>query len=299
MNLFHAEINNWKEWGDVFQSIAAFEPLVKFILEKEKLPIRELEHLTPGTNAVFKAGDYVIKLFVPKESGFDGTVDRESELFSVKRASADGINTPKLKAIGFVDDKYHFSYMITEYIKGVEFTNAVINMTDQIKIIFGQRLRAITDKINTPCPDFNGIDVIHSPVRQRRWKPYPESFRKERLNYINSYKYGSKVFTHGDLCGDNILLSEDNEIYIIDFADSVLAPVEYEHALIAVELFDFDPALIKGYFGDCSKEYLADIIFNGLLIHDFGGDIIQLHIGNVKEFNSLDKLRKAILMKLI
>jgi hypothetical protein len=87
MNLSTAQINNWQEWGEIFQSIPAFTPLVEYILRKENLPSVKIENLTPGTNAVFKVGDYVVKIFAPAESGIDQTLDLQTELFSTRRAN--------------------------------------------------------------------------------------------------------------------------------------------------------------------------------------------------------------------
>ena len=62
MSLFTAQINNWDDWGKLFQSISAFTPLVEHIFHKENLPYANIENLKPGTNAVFKVGEYVIKI---------------------------------------------------------------------------------------------------------------------------------------------------------------------------------------------------------------------------------------------
>ena len=72
--LFQNNIHNLSSWGQVFQSIEAWEPLINFILKKEKLPVSKIENLEPGSNAVFKSGSHVVKIFAPKESepgGFD------------------------------------------------------------------------------------------------------------------------------------------------------------------------------------------------------------------------------------
>ena len=298
MRLFTAQINNWTDWSNVFQSISAFTPLVEYILKNEHLPIVEIEHLTPGTNAVFKVGGYVIKIFAPAESGMDQTPSFQSELFATHRAASQGVAVPQIIAVGSVQDKYRFAYMITEYIVGVEFWDAVKTMTDCEKVEIGRRLRTITDKMNTPCEPFNNIDVIHDKDRWRRWDKYPESFRTERISYITSHDYGEKVFVHGDLCGDNMLLSPDGELYIIDFGDAVLAPVIYEHAHMAVVTFDFNPKLLLGYFGEYDPGDLAARCFDGLLIHDFGGDIVAQYIGKPDEFKCLEQLRERLRQKL-
>jgi thiamine kinase-like enzyme len=298
MNLFTEKIDNWHDWERVFQSIPAFVSLTEYILSKENLPSAKIENLTPGTNAVFKIGAYAVKIFAPAESGIDQTLDLQTELFATQRANELGISAPRLIAHGFVEDRYHFAYMITEYVNGIEFTQAVKTMTDDEKIAFARKLRAVTDIMNTPCEPFNGIDVINDKGRYRRWEKYPESFQAERLAYIKTRDFGERVFVHGDLCGDNILLKPEVGLCIIDFADAVLAPQIYEHALVAVELFDFDPALLHGYFGDCSADELMRICFDGLLIHDFGGDVVEQHVGSPREFQGLDELRQMIKTKI-
>jgi tRNA A-37 threonylcarbamoyl transferase component Bud32 len=294
MHLFTEQINNWDDWGAIFQSIPAFKPLTEYILRKEDLRLAEIENLTPGTNAVFKAGDYVVKIFAPAESGMDQTPDLPTELFAMRRAHALGISVPKLIADGFVEDKYCFAYIIMEYINGIEFTDAVKNMTDDEKVVFGRKLREICDRMNTPCQPFNNIDIINDKSRQKRWGKYADSFKAERVEYIKSHNFGKKVFVHGDIGGDNIIVSVSGEIYLIDFADAVLAPLVYEHQLVAVDVFTFDRALLQGFFGDYTNEELIEICFNGLLIHDFGGDTIEEHIADPCEIRSLRDLRERI-----
>jgi aminoglycoside phosphotransferase len=299
VNLFKERIESRADWGGVFRSVQAFSPLVEYILNKENLPSEKIETLTPGTNAVFRSGEYVIKIFAPSESGLDQTDDLKTELFALKRANETGVAAPKLVASGVVEDKYRFAYMITEYIEGAEFSEAVKSMSGEEKIAAARRLRTATDKMNTPCKPFNGIDVINDKGRYRRWdKRYSDKFKAERLEYIKSRNFGEKVFCHGDLCGDNILLTPQGELCIIDFADAVLAPPVYEHALVAIELFELDPALLRGYFGGISAGELTKICFDGLLLHDFGGDIVAEHIGKPADFLNLKALRNRLERKI-
>ncbi len=54
--LFTCQIENWRDWGKVFQSTAAFTPLAQKIFRQEGLEFTGLENLTPGTNAGIPRG---------------------------------------------------------------------------------------------------------------------------------------------------------------------------------------------------------------------------------------------------
>jgi len=253
-----------------------------------------IENLSPGTNAVFKAGGYVVKIFAPQQSGVDQTPDLLTELFATRRANTLGVSAPKLIADGYIDDKYRFAYMVTEYIEGKEFDDAVKTMSRRDLQDLGQKLRRAADTMNTPCEAFNAIDIIGGESRFPVWANFSDSFNKERIEYKRGHNFGNSVFVHGDLCSDNILVSRDRNIHIIDFADAVLAPVAYEHALVAAGLFHLDGDLLRGYFGDAAADDIAGICFDGLLIHAFGGDIIKHSVGNPAEFDSIWDLRDEL-----
>ena len=297
MNLFTEQINGKKDWERLFQSIPAFLPLVEYILDKESLPIVGLELLTPGTNFVAKFDNYVIKVFTPKESGYKQEFDFESEMFATHRANELGVSSPKIIASGLIEDKYSFNYMITEHIEGTELTDVLKGMTESEKTNIGRSLRAVTDKMNIPCAPFNKADPINDESNNWSWEDYPQCFKTERIKYIHTHNYGEKVFVHGDLCSDNILLTPQGELYIIDFADAILAPIIYEHALIAIELFELDPALLRGYFGKYTADEMTEICFNGILIHGYGGEILPWHIGKPAEFQRLNDLKERLRKK--
>lgn len=201
MNRFTKTISSWEDWEIVYQDISAWRLLAKHILRTENLPSSPIEPLTPGTNAVFRTGGYVIKIYAPLESGLDSSLDLHTERFATKRSEQLGIPVPRCIASGCIHDKYDFHYMIMPFIKGIAFT---------------------------------------------------------------------------------------------DFADAVTAPVIYEHAHIASELFRFDGDFLYGYFGEYNTGALADLCFDGLLIHDFGGDIVRQQIAKPQDLTSLAILREKI-----
>lgn len=86
--LFPYKIEGKDDWAQLFQSARAFEPLAKAIFQRHGLPFCALARTKPGTNAVFFAGEYVLKIFAPMESGFSTGRDYETERFGLARAAA-------------------------------------------------------------------------------------------------------------------------------------------------------------------------------------------------------------------
>ena len=118
--LFSETIQNWDDWGRVFQSIPAFTPLVREIFRREGLPFAPLQNLTPGTNGVFRCGDLVVKVFFPRESGLDPEPDFRNEAAVCGHLTKLGVPVPKLLAQGLVRDKYDFYYLVTQFCPGRE-----------------------------------------------------------------------------------------------------------------------------------------------------------------------------------
>jgi len=288
MYLFNEQLNKEQDWERIFQVPLVFAPLVEHILKKENLPLAEIENLTPGINAVFKVGEYVIKIFAPEESGVEQRLP-QTEIFAAQKADLSGVLVPKIVASGVVEDKYRFAYLITEYVDAVE----IAELVDVEKIAVGRKLRELTNKMNVPCELGKGIDIMNDKARDSLWDKYSEEVKKERLAYVKSHQYGENVLVHTDLCGDNILLTPKGELYIIDFADVILAPKIYEHAALALDS-GIDPLILRGYFHDYTVEKFTEMCFNGLLIIDYDPEMVEPIIGKPDEFQTLDDLRKRI-----
>jgi serine/threonine protein kinase len=298
MDIFNKPINNWDEWTEIVESADAFTLLIESIFKNEGLPIVKIEALNTGIHAIFKCSEYVIKILAPPECGRDFSQDLLAESFSMKRANKIGVSSPKLIADGIFNDKYRFAYLIMDYIQGaVEFKEAVTNMSETEKIAVGLKIRAITDKMNTPCEPFNRYDVLNDKGRNQGFRNFSDLFQKERLEYLKSYEYGEKVFVHGDLHNKNVLLSENGEIFFIDFADAKIANKTYEHVVIISELFEFDVALLKGFFGDYTVDELTEVYFHGLLLHDWCDILVHEKFGEPGQFNTLEQLRSMVKLK--
>ncbi len=128
----------------------------------------------------------------------------------------------------------------------------------------------------------------------KKWNALPDSFVNERLGYVKGLAMNDLVYVHGDLNKDNILVDDNNTLTIIDFADALLAPREYELAVLICEVFDFSQPYLEGFFGIVDLEDLTDKCLKGILIHEFGPTIIKDNIGHIDEINNIAVLKSKI-----
>jgi predicted Ser/Thr protein kinase len=145
-HFFNYEIVDWESWSRVFRSTKQFYYLVKEIFRIERLAFDEIENCKPGTNGVFKVGNFIVKIFVPKESGYNSAPDYTSELYALKMANQLGVSIPNLLAYGEIRDKYLFRYLIMDYIEGKTLGDIRECLTKKQKQLIGAKLRKIVDK---------------------------------------------------------------------------------------------------------------------------------------------------------
>ena len=96
--LFPYALDGWASWSRVFCSPECFTPLARCLFEREHLPFTALEPCRPGTNAVFRSGAYIVKIYAPAEAGVDFRTDFETELSGLRNAAQNGIPVPEVVA---------------------------------------------------------------------------------------------------------------------------------------------------------------------------------------------------------
>ena len=285
--LFCEKINNWSDWGKVFQSISSFEALLREIFKREGLPFEKAENLTPGTNAVFKAGKYVVKVFFPTESGLNPFPDFSNEAAVCAHLTKENIPTPKFTAMGKIRDKYLFYYIITEYFPGNEAGSYLRTASAEKKESFVLKLKDILARINLPVIDLiPEIDVLTRALKNERLQKLPCELRNEMRARARALDLSERVLVHGDLTGENLLVGEDGGLTVIDCADACIAPSFYELAPIVFELFDCDPLLLRLFAGE-NAESLVESLIDSVCIHDFGADFLF----NLSEKHSIPPVR--------
>lgn len=293
--LFNEPIHNWDEWSAIFQSVEAFTPLAKEIFHREGLTFPGLENLTPGTNAVFRAGDYVVKIFAPRESGMEPQLDYSNESAVCGTLTRWGISTPRLIAHGMIQDTYLFYYLVTEYCPGEEVGPWLENASPSQLEGFIRQLKELLQTLHRPAEGLiPPVDLLGRALDNPRLERLPISLRDEMAKRAARLELTDTVLVHGDLTGENILIGVDNRPIIIDCADACLAPWWYELAPLVFELFHCREDLLR-LFVDTDSVMFVEQVMDAVCIHDFGANMLWdtavregipcfSHLAEVREF---------------
>ncbi len=300
-HFFHETVENWSDWGRVFQSIPAFEDLVREICRRENLPFSPMRNLTPGTNGVFRVGNAVAKIFFPKESGLDPLPDFQNEAAVCGWLTKQGVPTPRLLAKGSIQDKYEFHYLFTEYSPGLEAGNWLSTAPPLEQRRFVRRLRKLLSQLNRPVGNLiPEIDLLERAVSNPRLDGLPSTLRESMKRRAQSADLSHKVLVHGDLTGENLLVDREGGLTVIDCADACLAPAWYELGPIVFELFQCSPLLLREFAGKERDRFLEEVL-DAVSLHDFGADLLReaAKRAGIPIFRDLDSVRNFLQNRMV
>ncbi len=276
MMLFNERIASWDDWARMYQSIPAFSDVILEICRREEIPceVCDIKNVTPGTHAVFKVHSYIIKVFCPKESGFDGSLDAAVELNSMKAANRFGVECPRVIAHGEIADKYTFAYIVMDFIEALDFKDVRDKLTpDEIPCIVTQ-VKEILSRLNRPSDAIPALDLLGELKKNERLEKLPENLREDIIKTAEGLDFSESVLVHGDFTDDNTLIDSEKKLHLIDFADCHLAPWYYELPPIVYSLFDCRRDFLDIFRGEMSIDEFIGFFLKGLAIHDFGATII-------------------------
>lgn len=294
------DIKNWEDWSNLYMDALAFKPLVDDILNH--LNIKTNSNPIPmgfSTNAVFKVDDMIIKIFAPFESGANTPQDYYVELASIEVVSR-YIKTPHLLGNGLIKGKYEFYYIVTRFIEGVIAREHFKALSAQKRFVFGNRVRMLLDSLtNVTKVNFNNTIDKRYLIHPTKYESFTKAFKEALSNFHQHYKADKLNYIHGDITEDNIIVSPTDELYLIDFADSALGPIDYEYPPIIYGLFDMDKDAFYGFIGEDSIDMHLNRLFIGTLLHEYGGDFILLFLKRIgvdlNQLTSLTQFKKHLI----
>ena len=298
---FSETVESWQDWGRIYQSIPAFEPLVKEIFRRESLPWEPLSPLTPGTNGVFRCGNLVVKVFFPKEAGENPALDFSTETAACRQALAWGVPCPDLVAQGTIQDRYIFYYLITSYLPGKEAGAWLETASSSERARFVGTLKTILGNLHRPAEGlFPPADLKAQALENPRLKKLPPSLREEILMRVKNMDLGQLVLTHGDVTGENIVVRENGALAFLDWADARLAPPWYELGPLAFELLQGKPSLWRLFAGANRHVFLSGLL-NCLCLHPFGPDFLEKMAAQTGRgmFCSLHDVKQTLLERMM
>ena len=306
MPLFCKTIDGWQSWSEVFCDRQVFAPLIEEILRWHGLPLSPVEGLTPGTNAVFRAGNYVIKLYAPPESTLCDETGGLGEYQAGCAAAAAGLAVPRPVARGTLEDRYTFLYLVMEYLSGQEIGEALAELSAAQKRETGKALRGLCDTLhgaNANACSACCVDLLTRSLENPRWQSVPALLAQQLKVRAKAVwqRRERHVLVHGDLTGENVLLLPEGRLALLDFGDAVLAPECYEWPSLFLEGMRADTDVLQGFLDGEPPEAWLEALLDGLSLHDFAGNLIAdfarrkgIAIG---QLNSLQALRQARLQK--
>jgi serine/threonine protein kinase len=291
------EINNWEDWCRSFQDIEVFKEMIFQIFDQHNLTFDKIENTFPGTNAVFKVGKYIIKIFVPERIKTWDEDDYSLELKNALNNEKISTYTSKLIGYGYIKKRLLWNYLIFEYVEGKHMYEVMGQLHYKEKEMVVNHLKQFLLSFNVkPIEPYDNTYIIKRIIKGKRWNFLKSDVKKALFNYIKNIDISKSLIVHGDITGDNVLIN-DNGIVIIDFGDSCIAPYYYEYAPIILDLFKFDKNCIDLFYdGDIND--LVEVTIQSIFIHDFGGDF-AFNLLEDKEISSLNELKDSLRKEII
>ncbi|MBR0438136.1 MAG: aminoglycoside phosphotransferase family protein [Clostridia bacterium] len=299
--LFTRRINDWKDWSGIFTDTEAFYPLAEAIFMKTGIPFSGLTGLAPGTNAVFRSGDYVIKIFAPPESGITGSNDGEREIRLMEAAGRKGISVPKIISRGTVNDLYDFNYYIMSYIEGT----MLGDLYDAEKSMDKGIIRELHDLVITlrqiGFEECDRLDPVRAAVENERLDLLSPELRKSFILGTTERLSEEYVCCHGDLTGENIIVGK-NGISLLDFGDAIAAPRYYEYPALFIEGLRADRDACRYMASLLGERDILKAITSAFCLHEFAPDLLKTlcrktgsDISGLRSIEDVSHLLEAIL----
>ncbi|MBO8161643.1 MAG: phosphotransferase [Thermosipho sp. (in: Bacteria)] len=286
-------------WVHIFQDKFYWKKLIEKAFSKAGIEVNKVENTYPGTHAVFRVNEkYIIKIFWDE---FEDDYYVEDEILNYQKRV-------KKYFSGIIDD---FKILIIDYIDGIpvrELYNKGYELNE--RIIFD---------LASFVKEYHSIDFSKlTTVSVKKWKKYFDLKRKyllekgfnypifsdklkrqlkSRFENLSCEKYHNFKLVHADLTDDHILIEDDRFKGVIDFADSKVAPVEYEWVVLYLSGLNMNIDYFKKFlvfYGTEFKIEVLESIVDFIFLHQFGDDIIKI-LFKEEFICDLDEMKKKFL----
>ncbi len=307
-------IHSWGEWGKFFTDVARWRPAVLEICRQAGLAVREVEAGFPGTNAVFVLDRaYVLKVYAP-------FCHRD---FEIERALypllSPVLPVPQVIAQGVFEDRRPWPYIVMNFLPGrpIREVRAQIphdNLLD-IAADLGRMVHTLhripPEPLLAPAGPLEPWERFLKERRKnlaaqnRREGALPLTLLKELPYFLtetlSTMPPSAAVLLNGDLTEDHILLEERDGVWrisaLIDFADSLVGPVDYEWAALWFSGLARDAGCRQAFMAAYDPDLPLDAAFYRralafTFLHEFGAEIIAEVMGQLgnPQIASLEEL---------
>ena len=161
-----------------------------------------------NNKTVYRDGDSTVKVF---DSDFS-KVAVLNEALNLAKIEATGIKVPKLREVTTYEGKWT---IVNEYIPGKSLSRLMKENPDKVDEYLERLVRLHIEMHQVECPMLTNLtDKMHRKIRQTK---LDATTRYELRTRLNGMERKAKV-CHGDFCPSNVIITPDDEAYIIDWA---------------------------------------------------------------------------------
>ncbi|MBN2004333.1 MAG: aminoglycoside phosphotransferase family protein [Anaerolineae bacterium] len=311
-------IHSWDEWAKFFTDVARWTPAVREICRRAGLPVRDVAAGFPGTNAVFVLDQtYVLKIYAP-------FCHRDFEIERVLYPLLSPVlPVPRVIAQGIFEDRRPWPYIVMNFLPGqpIREVRAQIPRNNLLEIAsdLGRMVRALHQIPPEPLLASAGPLQSWEQFLKNRRKNLVDQNRREGalpLALLKDIPHfltetlaatppAANVLLNGDLTEDHILLEERDGVWcisgLIDLADSLIGPVDYEWVALWFSGLARDAGCLRAFMTTYAPELPLDAAFFRralafTFLHEFGATIISWVMGQIgnPQLASLDVLAAVL-----
>lgn len=286
----------------MFTKVVLWKPAVQEICFRASIPLESIATAYPGTNAVFIVNQrFVVKIYAPF---CHDDYHLERELLS-KLGDKTLIPAPLIHAMGILEDRISWPYIIMEYLPGQPIREVRDKITHNNLMEITARMGTIVRTLHKiPISSLNNLDRSQNGWRrysQQQIKTVVKKLQRNRIlpdsviqaipafiaAEIAKHREGHNErlsLVHGDLTADHWLLNNHQGQWslsaLLDFADAKISPLAYEWVALWFGALDRNHESLLSFMHSYDPNITIDDDFYGramayTFLHEFGAEIIE------------------------